>query len=110
MTITKASGNVVEVLEAARNLISDPERWTIEVCARDKDYQACGSKNPNATKWCAIGAIVRYAADPIFKLNARKLLEDIVGNIGNYNDSHTHAEVIAVFDAAITAAKRRNLS
>lgn len=110
MTITKSLGNVVEVLEAARNLISDPEHWTIEVCARDKDYQACGSKDPRATEWCAIGAIVRYAVDPIIKLIARKFLEDIVGDIGSYNDSHTHAEVIAVFDAAITAAKRRNLS
>ena len=98
---------VAEVLRAARAKIEKPEHWTQGVLSRDANgtpsfYAAAHTK---AVCWCASGAIFSAAgeSDPLDALDAFRSM--INGSIPQFNDTHTHAEVLAAFDKAIAAAE-----
>lgn len=101
-----------DVLTYARNLIADPVRWTQGTYARNAEGEPVGVFADAAVCWCAVGAIDRAAEVliPDFDVNPRLPLQSVLykryGEIGitNFNDRHTHAEVLAAFDAAIEAA------
>lgn len=88
-----------EILEAARARIDTPEKWTQGKAERDG-------------KLCAIGALrmavlghARYASRAGTYVSARGLLEGLADTDPSwFNDSHSHAEVMALFDRAIEAA------
>jgi hypothetical protein len=92
----------VEVLIAARELISVPERWT-------RGVYSLIDENDEAVCWCGAGAV--YAAADRAGCNpehARCLLNDAVGTgyiIWNDDPNRTHAEVLAAFDKAIELAR-----
>jgi len=102
--------NALEVLTSARALISDPARWTQGHAARDTSGSFTGATRDDATCWCTIGACVRVA-DGGFSEHVCELLTRAAGTsqIGSFNDTHTHAEVLAMFDQAITLAKAGGL-
>ena len=94
----------LETLKAARDLISDPARWTQNVSARDSMGRPTCPSASEAVCWCALGALgkaSRFNSDHVFEV--RKLLLKQLGGsvVFIFNDTRTHAEVLALFDAAI---------
>lgn len=79
------------MLIAAQSLIYDPKKW------------AQGPPPPG--KYCALTAINEIGRD---NKSAYNLLVDLTGEprgrLSVWNDSHTHADVIDLFDKAIEAA------
>lgn len=96
---------VLDVLKAGRELIADPERWTQGTYARDADGNRVYYDSPAAVCWCSQGAVLK------FEPNVRRAYEvvSVLGrvtpgrNLVLYQDLHTHAETLAVWDAAIAA-------
>lgn len=110
--------DILRVLEAARTLIEDEANWTKGATARD----ARGNKYPAssvwACYWCAFGAIHRAIGELGL---SDHLMWPVLGHIKNvnnldkigvamWNDSSTHDEVIAGFDAAIADLKEAGQS
>lgn len=99
-----------EVLRAARELISVPERWTQDATARSVKRRPVLPRSQKAVCWCSVGAIDR-ATESTFSpeaMDARSFLRDAAKTnvISTWNDmrSRTHAEVLAAFDRAIVLA------
>lgn len=95
----------LETLTAAREKIANPGRWTQRSYAKNAKGEHVDPASPAACKWCADGAVwaVRPVA-PAYKLATAVL--DILSGQGSaavFNDSHTHAEVLALFDKAIAS-------
>lgn len=126
MTTATAERSVVEVLRAARERISDPERWaTGEFAYRSDDpFSYCAPNSPGACKWCLAGAVfaeldlrdgVGLALDqvPAIKLLAKAAVPSAriatvntaVEVIAAVNDGHTHKWVLDVADRAIALAE-----
>jgi hypothetical protein len=100
----------LDVLKAARERISDPARWTQGDYARLLNDEGCGGTHPEAVKWCAYGALSVAGRPHIGPINAASdAIESLLADDGycpdlvDFNDTHTHAEVLALFDAAIAA-------
>jgi hypothetical protein len=99
-----------EVLVRARKLIEDPERWA----QRAWGYDAAGNRLNidelgKACRLCVGGALL-LAADGrwVSDVPAFGLVEDIASEgtrLSCFNDSHSHAEVLAVLDTAIAACE-----
>ena len=105
------SAEAVAVLERARELISDPERWTQRAFARNSVGEATSASGPGATCWCALGAIAREEGRS--GSGAVRQLREGAGlhgtgtylGIADFNDVSTHAEVLAAFDKAIALGR-----
>lgn len=95
-----------EILIAARAKIADREHWTTGAFARAKDGLTRRPDNVDAVCWCSIGAIESIGDwRAVENSNAKILLRLAVGGSAvGFNDSHTHDEVLAVFDKAIQNA------
>jgi hypothetical protein len=94
-----------EILTAARELISVPERWTQKVLARDECGEVCEPTEDKAVCFCSYGALMKIEGSEEIG-NAEIFLRDqMSGSPGEFNDTHTHARVIEAFDRAITSAK-----
>jgi hypothetical protein len=98
----------LDVLQAARNLISDPAHWTQGYWARTADGDLVQPEHPMAVCWCVAGAVNKVglldkkaiwmaiiALETILDVTPWKRL------LFDYNDEHTHAEVLALLDRAI---------
>lgn len=98
-----------EILIAARKTIENPGNWCRGAVALDAENQPVGSWDSSACKWCAYGAISKFAGFGSELMRVLDTLEDhLCGvKIGDYNDTHNHAEVLAMFDKAI--AKCENI-
>lgn len=89
-----------EILIAARKKIEDPATWTQGKSVREMKGKP--------TRYCSYGAIA-LCADIDTEYNrfneAYALLWNAVqGSVVQYNNTHTHAEVLAMFDKAIANA------
>lgn len=99
---------VVQLLEQGKDLIADPKCWTQAAFARDWDDCGVRSCSPDAVRWCTAGAVlkVRDPPDQITK-EANWLLDRAMdGCAVEFNDTHTHEEVMAAWDRAIYLAKQ----
>lgn len=97
---------VKEVLIAARAKIADPANWTQHDYARRKCGYAVNPTSTYAECWCAIGALAAVIGDTVRAEKSVPYFElrDAMGlDIDDFNDTHTHAEVLAKFDEAIAA-------
>jgi hypothetical protein len=100
----------LETLKAARDLISDPARWTQgtyarnEIGARTRDFEDA------SVSFSALGALRRVHMPPSAVALLVKQLPEGIENIDAFNDTHTHAEVIALFDAAIAELEGANVA
>lgn len=100
-------------LTAGRRLISDPGKWTVGAAARTATglYLSSGS-DADATCWCSYGAIQKVAGDLVeaevivLRAVVRAYAGDYSATIVTFNDSHSHKEVMAVWDLAIDAVKQ----
>jgi hypothetical protein len=111
---TVAHPTPLEVLKGARELLSDEDRWTQGVYARDDQCDEVGALDQDATCWCLVGALVRasgresedYDHEPAVKLIARSLGGRGEGAVAHFNDAARHPEVIAALDRAIEQAEQ----
>lgn len=103
---------VKEVLIAARAKIADPANWTQGSFAKDIDGCQVWPWDEDATCLCAMGAIAvsvggydQHSIDSVFATPYFDALSEVMGagDVVQFNDTHTHAEVLAKFDEAIAA-------
>ena len=112
----------MSVLIEARKLIEDPEHWLQgQYAATDKSLPV-HPKDEKAVRFCSVGAVVHLlppdtlpeaevrqhsvavrTLDPVWftREKARRVLLHGDRCIAQYNDTHTHEEVLAVWDLAI---------
>lgn len=94
----------LEVLKAAREKIADPYRWVKgEMCVPS----SVAPWSKRCTGWCALGAIanVRNGWATTSDLAALGTMHE--SRTSDFNDSHTHPEVIDMFDKAIAAEESK---
>lgn len=98
--------NDLEIVKKAKAQISDPQHWCKFVCARDGSGNSVGIVNNNAVSWCIVGALIKITFDsdvtPLHKMNAYCHKKHNIG-LGEFNDLHTHEEVLALFDEFIAS-------
>ena len=109
------SKEAAEVLRKARELISDPKRWTQGEYAKDANGLKVGPNSARAVCFCSLGAIAKVKkasagkavkSKPAHILYLKMRLADPFSPyIWDFNDKHTHAEVLEAFDKAIAAAE-----
>ncbi len=113
----------LEILKGTRELISDPARWTQSAFARSASGRMIASSSALAVCWCVAGAINRVAATSISPLlvdgpNVVRVLSAIGEQVSiffkpdwvwltEWNDIHTHPQVLEVLDKAIAAVEHR---
>ncbi len=99
--------NTLEILKAARELIAQPEHWTTEGCARDKNGLTTDCLLPEAFSFCSFGAVYRVTGgDNALLDKAERVLDrHMNGNLVPFNDRHSHSEVLAAWDKAIESVK-----
>lgn len=106
--------SVKDLLIRARELIE--KGWCQGAYAKDADGESVGATAQGATAFCIRGAILAVGPlDYAVRAPAYNLLENIVDQItqspcdslAGYNDApgRTHAEILAVFDAALRLAE-----
>ena len=111
-----------EVLKKARDLLSDSSRWTWNLWARNKDGAYASPASPDACQWCLTGALYKAILGDcsLASLNESesKLYEDCLAKlrtslslmgypmtgVAEYNDTHSHLEVLKLLDKAIEGA------
>lgn len=93
----------LEVLKAARELLSEPKRWTQHATARTTGGIPTDPKDPNAITWDATGAIDKFCTSTLQVINVVGIVTDAINNpsMADLNDNHHHADVLAAFDKAI---------
>lgn len=109
--------STLHTLRRARALIRDLEHWTQGSFARDINSEECEACDPDACRWCAIGAL-QATADTADEYDSA-LLELAHSGVGlattliadslvAWNDSHerTHGEVLEAFDQAIVCLEQ----
>lgn len=102
----------IEILVAARELLSDEKRWTKGAGARDVRGKEVRSRHPPAVCWCMAGAlnkVIEVPWPPEALMSVIDLLQTMIsGGIIAFNDNPatTHADVLRALDAAIEKAKQ----
>lgn len=99
----------VELLVRARAAIADPQHWTQHTRARNREGVICSPYSSSAVCFCASGALIHFSGGENYLFcQAQRLLKDSAhSRLGGYpgiayfNDTHSHAEVLALFDWAI---------
>jgi hypothetical protein len=108
--------STVEILRAARERISDPERWTQGSFARSANDEPISPFSSRASCWCARGALYWVCASVSGAYGAERFLEaalvdlEVVCDpakeaIAQANDGGTHDDVLALYDRAISLAE-----
>lgn len=102
---------VKELLIAARAKIEKPENWTQGWFQRNALGDALfDDADGTACRWCALGAIAAVSNTPADSVTVQYFLTraldmELYGaGVAFYNDTHTHEEVLALFDKAISNA------
>jgi hypothetical protein len=96
----------LEVLLEARALIAKPENWTQQAVARDRFGNGTSVLAENAISFCALGALCRAHGNEMWAGRAfTPLSEEMRPNIPTFNNSRTHADVLAAFERAIAAER-----
>ena len=84
-----------ELFNQAYNLIKDPARWTQKAYARDANDIGVSSHSIYTVKWCSLGVLMKFGGDD----SVTKALEYTINeSLEDYNDTHTHAEVMAMWE------------
>jgi hypothetical protein len=115
---------ISEILINAKKLIEKKENWTTMYSARDMNGISVSPRGASAHSFCSIGAIERVCDDFMYggpqnkatwylRRAAKSFTTDYtrlmpissaVGSVSDYNDNHTHVEVMAMWDKAIELA------
>jgi len=127
---------VYELLEAAKALIDTPEKWTQKDFAKKADGKSTTWQVHNQPVcFCTLGALYNTISKQLknppelvsLTHKAERILTDVIlelfptsdrikdpleintRKIVNFNDSHTHQEVMAVWDHAIFYARNKDI-
>lgn len=90
----------LELLTRVRERLARTEAWTQGERARNAAGWRCDPRSAYAVSWCVLGAAIAVGSDD-------EQIVEIFGdvaphtNIVAFNDTRTHAEVLARLDAAI---------
>ncbi|QWK78628.1 DUF6197 family protein [Ochrobactrum sp. BTU1] len=107
---------VSTILRAARDLISVPDRWTkwgygfeVKPLTEEQAGETPWVTEPEATCFCALGAVRKVTGRADDYQPAVRLLEAGAFDVAEYNDhpSTTHADVLRMFNRAIRRAEAR---
>jgi len=100
-----------EILIKARQVIEKPEHWTQESYARDNaGASLADGYATEAVCWCSLGAIEKVTGlDNWDSYEAVSFLTEAMvdvprQSVEDFNDNHSHSDVLALFDQAITKA------
>jgi hypothetical protein len=98
------------ILRLARKLIEKPRAWTKGAPAKDKRGEFVSPMDKRAVCWCALGAVERIARAIGSKSDVENsahyfLYCAIRTSIAEYNDTHTHKQILGRFDRAIALAE-----
>ena len=100
----------LSILRPARELIAAPEHWTQRYLALSATGAPVLPRTDAAICWCSSGALLEIGL--LHTVNvclAGDLLTDNLGGMPGalirFNDTHSHAEVLAVWDRTIAAAE-----
>jgi len=98
----------LKILTASRELISKPENWTQKAYARGKSGRKVKVTSKLAVCFCPIGAIAKIAKLGTLEVLCGETAKALgQSHLVYFNDTHTHAEVLALFDAAIAAEREK---
>lgn len=116
---------LIKMLEEARKLIEDPSRHCVGHLAEDADGNPCRPEEACAVKWCAAGCVRRVGHDlsvtgHVFIVgDILELLDGVSGipetepgsprPIAMLNDTASHTQVLAAFDAAMAKVNAEGL-
>ena len=95
---------VLRDLIAARTLITDPANWCQGNAAQNAKGFPAAPLHDEAVRFCSWGAAARAAG--AHSGDRFSAVKDALG-VGfiSFNDSHSHEEVLALFDRAIEARR-----
>lgn len=112
-----AERSTVDILKAARERISDPERWTTGAYARGEDGAGACPATDHACKWCAYGALLaelgvnqpgpgtaRY--DTYLENAAEDISDSWLTSAVEVNDEGSHPDALHLLDRAIQLAEQ----
>lgn len=101
--------STLHVLQAARSVIEKPENWCQEFLAVNSSGEQVDDSAPDACAWCAMGALWRTRVSPDKAYEVAALLRDLSGAVSlpEFNDTHSHSEVLSLFDRAIAAEQSK---
>lgn len=101
----------LEQLKAARELISDHDRWTKGESARNAEGRRVDADDAAAVCWCAEGALQKFQGLEIWGSGAYQALRKAGQSssaarpfsVWSFNDriATSHADVLALYDKAI---------
>lgn len=105
------AADTIKILREARNIIADKKNWTKGAFARDANGRKVPETSSYATCFCSIGAVrkaretlkIKYdmGGVPYIELNKTIDPEYKHLSVATFNDSHSHHEVLWMFDATI---------
>lgn len=104
---------VLGALKDARELIAKPKNWTQGVLAANANGDEVGIMDLAACQFCMLGAmslaaLERETYDLRLNLDMERKIHEVLFaqgtscTIADFNDTRTHAEVLAVLDEAIS--------
>jgi hypothetical protein len=102
-----------EFLKKAKALIDTPSKWTTGAWAKNAAGTHVMPENPGSVCFCTTGAMFRIEHDlNLHDVTLNKAVEYVKGamntrHIPDFNDSHTHAEVMAAWENAISTAESK---
>ena len=123
--MTVMATEAVDLLTAAKRLIEDPARWTRGAWARNCLGHHTEPGQPDAVRWCVAGACIKVIGPSpsgqawrqvISALQSTTLSRggyadlvvprrfDTGMEVGYLNDTHDHADALALLDEAIAYA------
>jgi hypothetical protein len=96
----------LEILRAARELISDLAHWCQGKLARDEDGVPCYPGSEDAEQWCAQGAHARFTRGNVISGPLWDFLNGVARrgfglSASGVNDQLGHAAVLELYDRAI---------
>lgn len=98
-----------EILIEVREVIKDRKSWTYNAWARDKYGKPVRVDSENAVRFCLLGAGEKVTGNLGLLTDWYDLLLELCkytdNNPGEFNDTHTHKQVIEMLDRAIELAE-----
>lgn len=106
-----------QILSQAKELILDPNHWTITYLARTSDGRPAQPKSSEAAQFCAIGALMRAADISVYDTHdnyTKGYMDAAIAlargahsqPISYINDIEGHEAVLKLYDRAIEEAYR----
>jgi hypothetical protein len=108
----------VDVLQAALEILQNPQQWCQKAWARDVDGYPVDPTDPSAVKFCLLGAVMKAAfdAEPEYQ-KASHLIDQAHGALKavhplypivtlNDDEATSHQDIISLLNQAIKEEKR----